>query len=486
MKPRDESLARRAHKDRRGQILPLVALSLVVLLGFAGLVIDAGQLYYSLSELQASTNAAALAGAQSLPNSSATTAATAFSSVTGGKNVYSNLPNVSMAPGYPVLECLSTLTGEGIPCVAPASANAIVVRQQVSVPTTFMRLFGTTSLTLTATSTASMRGSARSPYNVVILVDATGSMNDTDQDSQCKSSRISCALAGVQILLSELSPCASSESSCGSVTKNSSGGGGNVANAVDRISLSTFPPVLGTSASSDYTCSGSVSTEAYNFAGAKPTYFLPATSTYQVVNFSSDYRSSDTATSLNSSSNIVTAVGTTKSTGCLEQALYPNTQNVLIVLSDGDATATTNQSSGNKADLLPVATLTTTGLYPSSFYECQQAITAAQAATAAGTRVYTVAYGAEASGCLSDNTACGKGVLGGDCVPTGNKLLTNTPCTTMQQMASNSSTFFSDYTATGSSGSCISASRPTTNLNEIFTEIAGDLTVARLIPNGTP
>jgi hypothetical protein len=53
-------------------------------------------------------------------------------------------------------------------------------------------------------------------------------------------------------------------------------------------------------------------------------------------------------------------------------------------------------------------------------------------------------------------------------------------------MASNASTFFSDYTGTGSSGTCISASRPTTSLNEIFTEIAGDLTVARLISIGVP
>jgi hypothetical protein len=55
----------------------------------------------------------------------------------------------------------------------------------------------------------------------------------------------------------------------------------------------------------------------------------------------------------------------------------------------------------------------------------------------------------------------------------------------MQQMASSSQYFFSDYTATGGSGSCISASQPTTSLNQIFTQIAGDMTVARVIPDGT-
>ena len=52
------------------------------------------------------------------------------------------------------------------------------------------------------------------------------------------------------------------------------------------------------------------------------------------------------------------------------------------------------------------------------------------------------------------------------------------------EIASAPQNFFSDYTASNN-GQCISASQPTTNLNQIFTVIAGDLTVARLIPNGT-
>ena len=55
----------------------------------------------------------------------------------------------------------------------------------------------------------------------------------------------------------------------------------------------------------------------------------------------------------------------------------------------------------------------------------------------------------------------------------------------MQQMASNSSTFFSDYTATGGSSGCVSASRPTTNLNQIFQTIVMDLTTVKIIPNNT-
>jgi hypothetical protein len=54
----------------------------------------------------------------------------------------------------------------------------------------------------------------------------------------------------------------------------------------------------------------------------------------------------------------------------------------------------------------------------------------------------------------------------------------------MQQIASSPAYFFTDYTSS-TSGGCVSASQPTTNLNQIFTEIAGDLTVARLIPDST-
>jgi hypothetical protein len=103
----------------------------------------------------------------------------------------------------------------------------------------------------------------------------------------------------------------------------------------------------------------------------------------------------------------------------------------------------------------------------STLQECHQAITAAQAATTAGTRVYAVAYGAEASGCSSDTSPA------------------ITPCQTMQQIASAPGYFFSDYTATGSDSTCVSASQPVTNLSQIFQVIAGDLTIARLIPNNT-
>ena len=53
-------------KNNRGQILVLVAISLVVLLGFAALAIDVGYFYHTKNQLQGAADAAALAGAAKL------------------------------------------------------------------------------------------------------------------------------------------------------------------------------------------------------------------------------------------------------------------------------------------------------------------------------------------------------------------------------------------------------------------------------------
>jgi len=472
---RHVSFRTRAHRRSGGQVLIFFTLWLPLFFGMTALVIDFGFIYFYQSELNASTQAAALAGAYAMSQpsattSSVTTAVTNFSGTSGNLNSYSNLSSVSLVSGSPQFKCLNTLTTVfGLQCYGPSSSNAIVVSQKVKVPLLFLQYFGDRAATLTATATAAMKGAAPAPYNVVIVVDSTRSMQDTDSDSKCNNTRISCALAGVRILLQGLSPCPPNLSSCGSAT------GGNVSNSVDRVSLLTFPGVSTGTVANDYNCSGNSPTiEKY-------AYPFPSTSTYQIVNFSSDYRSGDKSSSLSSSSNIVAAAG--GKSGCsglqpiggagtyyaqiiytaqaylaAEQALYPQAQNVMILLSDGDANASSSDMPGAS---------TTSTTYMSTRQQCHQAVTAAQAATAAGTLVYTVAYGAEASGCATDTNP------------------TITPCQTMQQMASASSYFFSDYTATGGSSSCISAAQPITGLNNIFTTIVTDLTSVKLIPNST-
>jgi len=467
--------------SRGGQATLMIAGSMVAFCGALGLVIDVGRLYYSYRELQASTDAAALAGAAALPNTTAATQAATYSSVSGNLNAFGNLPGVAMAPGYPALKCLTAITNLGIPCAAPAGANALAVKQQVTVPMTFAAVVGVQPVTLTAIATAAKGGTATPPLNVALLLDTTASMNTSDSDCGGQS-RIACALQATQNLLGGLSPCPLGQSSCGTTTSNSSGGGGNVTNSVDRVSLFTFPAATTASSSSDYTCQGSPSIAAYNFSGPSPGYFQPSTNTYQIVNWSSDYRGSDAASSLNSQSNIVASVGaSTQQNGCMkaiggsgtyyaqaiyqaqtalaaEQASYPTSKNVLIVLSDGDANASSSKMIGSGVN--------SNGVYPSTKNQCQQAIAAAQAAQAAGTLVYAIAYGASSSGCSTDGGAV-------------------TPCTTMQQMASGAAYFFSDATADQNKSQCVSASRPITGLGNIFTQIVGDLSTARLIPDNT-
>jgi Flp pilus assembly protein TadG len=470
------SFTRRLLKDERGQMLPMMALLLVGMIGTAAMSIDLGRAFVSYRALQASTNAAALAGAQSLPNSTAATAAATYSSGTGDKNANANLSNVTMVNGYPKLLCLTTLTNVGMACVAPANANAIQVKQQTTVPMLFAPIFGKTSLTLTATATASMRGSGLIPYNVAIIVDTTASMSDTDSDSQCSTTRLACSLAGVQTFLHQLAPCLSDETTCGAAVN------GVVAHPVDQVSLFTFPNMTVGTVSKEWDCgTGDPTIAPYTFPSSTGSSYTPSTDTYQVVNFASDYRLSDTSSTLNSTSDLVISVG--GKAGCpgmgdpggegtyyagviyaaqaaltAQQVANPNSQNVLILISDGDASATSSAMPGAS---------TTSGTYPSTKQQCHQAIEAAAAAASAGTKVYAVAYGAEASGCSTDTSP------------------SITPCNTMKGIASAPQYFFSDYTQSGTTGSCISASQPTSNLNQIFTDIAGDLTVARLIPNGT-
>src|ERR1700722_580173 len=148
------------HKYQRGQVLILVALSMVAIFGMVAFVLDIGLAYLSYNELQGATNAAALAGAQGMPDTvSATANATAYSAVAGNSNVHSNLSNVSMVTGYPQYKCLPPLTALGFACPPPANANAIIVRQQATVSTVFARVFGINSLPIATTATAAMRGS---------------------------------------------------------------------------------------------------------------------------------------------------------------------------------------------------------------------------------------------------------------------------------------------------------------------------------------
>lgn len=443
-------LTRSPRRNERGQALLVFAFSLVMLLGLTGFAIDYGRVVYARTLLQASSDAAAAAGAQhiSVSGQNPIATATAYSSLSAQKNARTNFTGVTMVSGYPSLKCL---TASGLPqCPVSSSVpssvaqNAIEVRQQVTVPMIFARVLGISSINVMARATAGMRGGFVPPLDVMIVVDTTGSMGG----SCGGGTRLKCAKAGVRTLLQSLWPCAQNLSSCGAVD-----GTGNVANPIDKVGLAVFPGLKATTAmSQEFDCSNNISSSEIAPYGASPVY--------TIVGLSSNYKTSATTTTLNgSSANLAKAVYWGDGAGCgsanygLEnpggQGSYfsdaitsaQNTltstgragiQNVIIFVSDGDA----NQYSGGPSN------------------PCAGAVTAADAAAATGTWIYAVAYGAGTSGgCNNDSSSI-------------------TPYQTMQGIASDSTKF---YSAPSSS-----------TLTSIFQKIANDLTTTRIVSDDTP
>jgi uncharacterized membrane protein len=82
-------------KEESGQSMVLATLSIVVLLGFAALVIDVGELYVTKQELRTAADAAALAGAQYLitaPGSAISTAEHFATTLNGAEEAQSTTP----------------------------------------------------------------------------------------------------------------------------------------------------------------------------------------------------------------------------------------------------------------------------------------------------------------------------------------------------------------------------------------------------------
>lgn len=466
MRARILSFLSQFRRCESGQSTVLIAAMMIMLFGMTGFTIDVARAYYVYKELQATTDAAALAGASTIAAGTAVSTATQYSAVSGNKNARGSLPNVTMMTGYPKILCLTTLTTQGQSCSNAGGGNAVQVRQQIALPLTFMAVLGKTSLTLGSVATAAMKGSQRKPYNVAVIVDTTPSMNDTDSDSNCGDTRMNCAMSGVQVLLQNLTPCPPDQSSCGTATS------GNYANAVDKVAMYTFPPLLNSSeVAHEYDCTGTVP-KANNYTD-------PTLPIYKVVDYSSDYKTKPSDTTLNTSSNLVKAVhGKTGCTGMQAlnnwtyvagamyaagndlinlQASDPSRQSVVVILTDGDMNA--------PSSVMPNASRSS-GTYASTVKQCQQAVALAGLGATYNIKVYSVAYGATDSGCSTDNGAI-------------------TPCQTVQQLASSAANFYSDYTATGGSSDCISAAHSTTGLNQIFQMIANDLSTSRLIPDNT-
>jgi len=481
MKQSGRSIFASLLRDERGSLLPFMALVTILFVGMGGLTLDLGKCYVEYRELQASTDAAAFAAAYAMTQSTASSAsvknaASSYSSVATGLNANPNLQNVTIST---TLECLTSVKNAGIPCTASTTGdNAVQVVQTATVPTLFLRVLSmlgaspAQSLTLKSISTAGLGGS-NLQLNLAILLDTTNSMSQNDNDASCGSTRISCALQGVQTLLQSLSPCTAD-------TVNS-----NPCTPFDRVSLFTFPNVQANTVSNETTCPSSNPTILpYSTPAAGAGWMAPTgtAATYQITGYVNNYSSTNQAGgALSTTSALGIASGAKKNCSGLQTpggdgtyfagAIYAalsslaavktaNSVNALIILSDGDASAKASKMSG---------TLNSNGTYPSAIDQCQQAITAAKSAPS-GTTVYTIAYGASSSGCSTDTSGPLAGI---------------SPCQTMQDMATNSADFYSDATASQNNGQCVSANNPNLTLNQIFEHVGTNFSFPRLIPDNS-
>ena len=442
-----KSFFRRLRSDQRGSVAVIAAISAVAVFGFGAVVVDVGYVFHAKRALQASTDAAALAGAVTLatnPSQAVATAST-YSAGLGGRNADANLSVMMVPPPQPVY-CTGS---SGISC-APAAANAsngIKVTETASVPTYLARVLGINSVPITTTAYALRSGGQSVAEDIMIIIDTTASMNNAD--SGCSgATRLNCALGGFKTMLQGFNP------------------------AVQQVGLMVFPGLdTAAHAAQEYDCStstpGSSAIAKYNASGSAPTTTPP---NYLVVPLSSDYKS---GSSLNTSSDLVRAaraggsgctagitayggVGTFYADVVLAAQNYlaangrAGSNKMIILLSDGDATAVTPNISSAKAT-----------------NECHQGMTAATNAQGAGMTVVTIAYGAPGSGsCSTDSVSI-------------------TACAALKAMASdgtgtssNPQWFFADSAST-----CTGAGSVTT-LSGIFTAIGSGVTGdgARLIP----
>jgi Flp pilus assembly protein TadG len=440
---------RRFAKDKRGASAVIFALASIPIVGLMGFAIDVGNALRVQNALQASTDAAALAGALDITNGNNDAAGTArtYSAVAGGKNtIYGQ--NVT-----PVVT-LKCFTSTGASCAGPSKSNGLVVQQTTVVNTFFAKIFGINTFTLKAIATAGAAGAKPKPLNVMLVLDTTQSMTQADPNCGSNVTKIACALSGVQTLLGILAP------------------------SVDQVGLMVFPGIDPSTVNAATDCSASTKPKVM-------AYDAPNLS-YQLVAPSMDYRSSDNANALNTGSILANAAG--GGSGCsgvpaiggvgtfYADAIWQaqttlvatdkdGMQNVIVFLSDGDA----DSSNVMKKSCPANSSVWCTGNETSN--QCRNAIKAAQAAASAGTWVFSIAYDASTDASNGSGASC----------------KSDTPrisaCSTMQQIASDSGKFFSD--STGKSNACTSSTTSLANLIAIFQTIGQALQQPRLLPNNT-
>jgi hypothetical protein len=333
------------HNNEKGQVFVFLAVTLVVLLGSAALVIDVGRAYLAKRHLQASADAAATAGALELPDPiAAQNYALNYSGRDGAKNDNNKLPSVSTVV---TTKCLSLA-----PCTP---VNAVQVEQTTIVPTIFAKVLGINQFTIKAKATACSPCSSK-PLDIMLVLDRTGSMcqfSNGSSDPSCTD--LNNAKNGLLEFVQYMDP------------------------TIHKIGFAVFPPrtsggsSCATPASSNYNSTSSV---------------------YTIVQLANNYKIGN---NLNESSTLVQRIrcqdggGSTAYANAIEHAQAelnssrgrPDVQNVIVFFSDG------------AANTGPTYYSTTS---PYRRQPCRQGVTSAGVIKATGTLVYTIGYDLDANG----------------------------------------------------------------------------------------
>ena len=420
--------AKRFGRDQAGATAILFALLATGLMGALGASVDIGHVLAVKGQLDARAQANALVGARALSETNATssTVGAAVTTWDSGRP----LTTLTVTNLTTLLTCVTATAS--LPTCNGTNPNAVKVTQTATVPTYFLKIFGIPQFALTSSATAAMAGGAGTPMQIMFVLDGTGSMGDAETTCDdpatgvANSTRWKCALYSVQQVMTQLQP------------------------SLTKVGLMAFP---GTA--TQYNPSSPCGTQPSS------TPYLSANIKYQIgAGLDATYNNGSGV--LVASSPMVRAVGSRTTplvTACLTNkggqgsyaaevltkahAALPvieGVENVIIFLSDGDFNADTDQIVGSTSS------------------QCARAVTAADTAAAAGTTIYSVAYGAGLSGCGSD---------GG----------TWNPCTTMQGIASDPTKFYSTKSNCAIAGSANNAN----TLPAILKQIRASLSKPRLV-----
>jgi uncharacterized protein YegL len=165
---------RRGH-GRRGLVVVMAAVFLVVMVGMVAFAVDVGFVTVARTELQGAADAAALAGVAKLPLGEG--AAVGEAEFYAGQNITANRP--------PAITTTVGQWDEGSrafnPGVAPFDAVQVQVVSQKQ-PLFFGRVMGTNDFDSGATATALVR-----PRDIMLVLDFSGSMNDNQKVDQLKA-----------------------------------------------------------------------------------------------------------------------------------------------------------------------------------------------------------------------------------------------------------------------------------------------------------